>query len=77
MGHHGKKWNRLEEAEDILDHIYLVLLKMPLADLRKEHVWIPSREYIEEIAEARDRVHRYMKRNKINGWKEGHDEAST
>lgn len=68
-----KKWSRLEEAEDIIDHVYSILAKLPLADLRKEQMWIPSKELVEEIVESKDRMCRYMKRNKVNGWRDEHN----
>lgn len=76
MGGH-KKWNRLEEAEDILDQVYEALAKIPTRDLRTDHIWVPSREFIAEIEESRDRVKRYMKRNKINGWAHEHEHPTT
>lgn len=66
-----KKWNRLEEAEDIIDHVFSVLSKIPLADLRRqEMVWMPSSQLVEELIESKDRMCRYMKRNKVNGWRD-------
>ena len=62
-----KKWSRLEEVEDILEQCYATLNKIPLADLRKEHMWLPSKEFLDELAESRDRAFRYMKRNKHYG----------
>lgn len=63
----NKKWNRLEEAEDILEQALVTLSKIPVRDLRSDHVWVPSTEFINEISETRDRVRRYMKRNRGNG----------
>lgn len=69
MSHGRKKWSRLEETEDILDQTYEVLLKLPLADLkRQEQLWLPSPELVAELCETKDRIQRYMKRNKLNGW---------
>lgn len=67
---HNKKWSRVEEADDILEQCYNVLSGIPIADLRKEHMWVPSREMVDSVAEVRDRVFRYMKRN--HGWGNGH-----
>lgn len=61
----SKKWSKLEEAEDILDQCLSLLDRIPVSDLRKEHVWIPSKEFIDSIAETKDRVYRYMKRNHL------------
>lgn len=60
-----KKWSKLEEAEDILDQCLSILDQIPITDLRNDHVWIPSREFLSSIAETRDRVYRYMKRNHL------------
>lgn len=61
----SKKWSKQEEAEDILDQCLAILDRIPIRDLRSDHVWIPSREFIDSIAETRDRVYRYMKRNHL------------
>lgn len=67
MGGH-KKWNRLEEAEDILDHVFEVMTQIPMDDLKRGYNWLPSEEFCTQMIEAKDRVRRYMKRNKLNGW---------
>lgn len=59
----SNKWSRLDETEDILEQCLEVLRKLPLADLRKELVWVPSAELINELTETKSRIQRYMKRN--------------
>lgn len=64
-----KKWNKLEETEDILEHCFEVLNSIPVRDLRSDHMWIPSSDMLDSIVEARERVRRYMIRN--HGWGNG------
>ena len=70
-----KRWNRIEEAEDILDQVYELLNQIPIRDLKNEVMWVPSTQFVSEIEETKDRVHRYMKRHKLNGWKEMDEDA--
>lgn len=61
----SKKWSRIEEADDILDQCLDLFNRIPLSDLKKDHMWMPSKEFLDGITETKDRVYRYMKRNHL------------
>lgn len=61
----SNKWSRIEEADDILDECLILLGKIPLSDLKKGHMWVPSSELVNSLVDTKERIYRYMKRNHL------------
>lgn len=71
------KWDRHEEADFIIEFCGEALSLIPIQALKTGVIWMPSEFALNQILECKERVERYAKRYKINGWKEDESDTST